>query len=233
MMTKENHILEAVLAENSPSTASDFSLVSRDISFLNRLSGLYILDIGSGTSLAPSELGRLGAKAFAVDFRYKSLKELKRNIDRYLTNPAFYSNRPVLPLSNEERRAEREFIRWMRKNKEAFFARVSRDRSIYIAALAGSLPFRDETFDLCFSVNCLNALLTDFEVFVDCVDEAMRVLKKGGELQITPWYTGQGKWGKIRAEHAAQFIEHLARKEITYTIESVEPMLHKRLKIRK
>lgn len=80
---------EQRLAEESFSSPASFEVVKGYIDFPKDVRDLAILDIGGGASTATLELRKKGANAFAIDYRYKDLKELKRNVDRYLTKPAF------------------------------------------------------------------------------------------------------------------------------------------------
>jgi len=52
------------------------------------------------------------------------------------------------------------------------------------------LPFPDNSIDYCFSVEAITAFAITHEnpkPLIDCVSEAMRVLRPGGELRLFPW----------------------------------------------
>lgn len=57
--------------------------------------------------------------------------------------------------------------------------------SYYIAAIAGNLPFQDGSFDFVYSLLAISFFLShNPEVFTKSVQEAYRVVKPGGEMQV-------------------------------------------------
>lgn len=230
---------ERIRAQVSPSTSADFELVSQMIEFPRRVSGLYILDVGAGASLAAKTLRERGARVFAIDPRYENLQELNRSIEQYLQDPTISSTRQerertqmMLQLNPAVQRRQMEFIRRLRSNKNNFFQEQRIHKKTYIPALAGYLPFRDILFDFIFSDQCLSTtLLEDIEVFLQAFSEAMRVLKEGRELQMHPWFNGQGAWGRNQALNASIFLTYLEKRGIKYSIESTGPTKHMRLRV--
>lgn len=226
IITKEARPAELDLALKSPTTAFDLEMLWKSIDFPRDVTGLLILDIGSGASLATTRLREMGARAFAVDFRYRDLKEMRRSIHGYLMDP-FKGAR----LSKEGKK----FIKRMKKSQATFFNDIGANDGSYVASLAGNLPFPDETFDICYSKACMTPnLIRDLDVFIPVFYEAMRVLKKGGELQISPWYIERLGVNTAQVDNSKRFIEYLKAQRINYTIEpgeTVEWETHMRLRV--
>lgn len=84
-MSAEQQDREYKLAEESFSTPASFETVTQYIKFPEDLRGKWILDVGAGGSNATLELRRRGASAFALDYRYYSLEELKKSVDNWLS----------------------------------------------------------------------------------------------------------------------------------------------------
>lgn len=138
----------------------------------NDVSGLRVLDIGSGASTVVEGLSRKGAQAYGIDPIYTSKGQIfasyQRSIKKGNTDPDF--------ASSLERSVEKFIANRLRSGR-------------YIAASATDLPFRDSSIDLIYSHQCLSAfLIRDRGVFLRAIEEAMRVLKSGGQLRIHPWY---------------------------------------------
>lgn len=219
---------ERAVADMSPTTAADFEMVLDHIDFPEDVTGLFILDICGGCSLATARLRTRGANAFAVDQRYGGdWKPLKRSIDTYLTNPGRYFGHDSQQFTPEEL----TYIRKMRQNRDTFFRYLERNQSYYVPSLAGELNFPDEYFDFCFSFHGIStALIDDYELYMQAFSEGMRVLKTGGQFQINPWFTDQGRWGINQARNASRFMQHLRGQNIEHRIESSRG-IYKRLRI--
>lgn len=86
-------------------------------------------------------------------------------------------------------------------------------------ALAGSLPFRDESVDFIFSPDCITVfLIIKKEVFRDTIFEVLRTLKKGGQLQLSPCMGGF-QFSKEGEQNANQLLGDL---KMPYYIEKLE-----------
>lgn len=203
---------EEQIAETSLSSPASLDLVKANIAFPTELKGKYILDIGGGASSATFELRKLGAIAFAVDYRYKDLKNLRRSVDEYLLGPS--KGGPIPP-------DEQDYVNKQRRSRNTFFETIDKGYNYYIAALAGNLPFGDKTFDLCFSVQTISAfLIKDGGVFMNSIEEGLRVLKPGGELQLQPWLGSSIlPWSKDLRKTAADLHTYLREKGIKYAVE--------------
>ncbi len=207
--TKEARILEESLTIKSSCTANDFELVSEGIYFPEDVAGLYILDICGGASLATGRLRMHGAKAFAIDYKYKDRHTLKRSIDDYLLDPGLF------PMD----RIKQEYIRRMRKNRDIFLRNLNGTDKPLVAALAGDLPFANESFDMCYSTQGISpAILGDLKIFTQAYQEGMRVLKKGGQFQIYPWFIENGRWDRTETANANSFITSLTEQNVDFLL---------------
>ncbi len=218
---------EKNIAEISFSSPASFETVKYCIDFPKELHGKYILDIGGGASSATFELRKRGAIAYAVDYRYKDLKDLKRSVDKYLLGDS---------ITRSMSADDKFYANAQRRSRNTFFETVDKTGyNYYIAALAGNLPFKDSMFDLCFSVQAVTRfLIQDYDVFIDSVKEGLRVLKPGGELQLQPWLGSRlAPWPIEWRKTATNLHTHLREKGIKYTIEETLPQASPRLRITK
>lgn len=233
---------EASLARASFSTSYDLRGIRPDIFIPENVNGLKILDIGGGASTIALELAEEGAEAVAIDFRYADPKDLKRSVDRtntgtkhlrhnqkvidtqlkvakQLGNPQL--RRIVNSSVKESDQVLKEAMKRFRKNRDTFFNSIGNGRVDYVAALAGHLPFADETFDMCIAASSISVFsINDAEVFNQTVDEALRVLKPGGILEIIPWVSDGLVWDeqdyktaesvekKLREMDAEHYVAH-------------------------
>lgn len=124
--------------------------------------GKKILDVGAGVSDFTAKLLEKGADAYAVDYGYKDL-------DAYIARISHW-------------RAEgQRFLRLVQANPQR-----------YVYGLAHDLPFAADTFDAVTSYfGIIGAMDKDVEVAQSCMDEAIRVLKPGGILQVGPLFDVQ------------------------------------------
>lgn len=256
---------EQKLTQESFSTAAFYELVSRIINFPSELKGLTIVDIGAGASPAVLELQRRGAIAIAVDYRYKNPKEVKTSVDRQLTgaNPIARGNKALqekihkevseeIPFGanphlwslavkmakTAEKGQEQQFIKMSRKARDEFLFNLKKGKIEAVAAFAGALPFKDNSLDFCYSLQCLSTfLLKDGEVFMGAIKEVLRVLKPGeglkpgGQLQIQPWISGRVEWSETERQNALFLQKYLKENNIPYFVEATSPMASPRLRI--
>lgn len=207
--SKEARILEQSFTLKSPCSANDFELVSEGIFFPENVAGLYILDICGGASLATGRLRMHGAKAFTIDYKYKDRRTLKRSMDAYLLDPGLFPTDQI----------KQEYIRRMRKNRDIFLRNLDATDKPFVAALAGDLPFANESFDMCYSTQGISpAILGNLEIFTQAYQEGIRVLKKGGQFQIYPWFVENGRWGRTEATNATSFITSLTEQNVDFLL---------------
>lgn len=148
------------------------------IQFPKRRGGLVMVDVGAGVSESTAILASQGAISIAVDPRYGGIKGLILNAKEH-SEPEF---------SGFDREEEEKCID---RFKQDFTSRKRR-RGRYIIGLAGDLPFRDESVDFFFSIHCITFFLDrHWDLLKGAIDESLRVLKKGGEIQLAPFFDVQ------------------------------------------
>lgn len=206
---------EQALIDKSYSTAADFRTVAHYIRFPKSVSGQRILDIGSGASTAVLELRKRGAKALGLDPRYRDLDELRESVERFITDPSSSARsqnskmdeeiRSVMEkeipsgadptlwkmalqmVQQQEAMGNRAYLDLQKTQLETFLSPDS--EKPYIAGTATALPFKDNSFDFVYSLQAISQfLITDSQIFLKSIEEALRVLRRGSQLQLHPWY---------------------------------------------
>jgi len=169
------------------------------------LMGKKILDIGSGLN------------QFAEDIKNKNL-----NID-VISLDLFYSlSQKERERLFKDRHSEETFPET--KEKLDILAEHGREGKL-IAGLAEELPFKDESFDMVFSLFAMPAYAESDEQVKKFVSEVQRVLKKGGSARIYPsdyggnrGYEYKGKGGNLRQDFAENVkqanIQEISEKEM-------------------
>lgn len=265
LISEELIARERTLAQESFSSACFSSGTSFYIDFPQNVEGMTILDIGAGASPNILELQKRGARAIALDFRYNRLYILKRSVNKSLlgNDPITRLNRERKEKSFQEVRAEMplganpmlwrlatqmakkvqeagniDYVKRCKEAEELFFRSHRRREVRAVAALAGALPFRDETFDFCYSLQCISKfLIGDREVLLQAASEALRVLKPGeglkpgGQLQIHPWVGPNFEWSNTEKDNAKALLQDLNDKKVPYFIESLGIQSSPRLRI--
>jgi len=231
VLDRERHI-----AQESFSAGLSFERASILINFPKDVSGLTIVDIGAGASPAVLGLQEHGAKAIAVDYRYEDLKDLKTSIDRDLSgnrmNQVLSIARGMGESIKDTRGDMKQYARSMRKDMGLFFHAHENRKIQLVAASAGSLPFRDESVDFIFSIQCISRfLIKDRDVFINVVSEATRVLRPGGELQLHPWISTVYDWNKEDKYNAWELKAYLKEQNMPYFVEQIGSMISPRLRI--
>lgn len=205
---------EKQIAQESFSSALRFEEASVFVNFPKDVGGLTIVDIGSGASTATLELQRQGANAIAVDYRYENLKEVKRSIDRHLSNATSQADRRTMEV--------REYNRKARNSMRAFFHAHEEREMQLVTASAGNLPFQDESVDFVFSIQCISHfLIYDRGVFINAVSEVLRVLRPGGELQLHPWISTEYDWDQTKKRNAFELTSYLKEQNIAHFIQPI------------
>jgi SAM-dependent methyltransferase len=170
------------------------------------------------------DLAERGAKVVALDFRFRSLEELRgSSLDYFkgfktnLKDPLLRQRHPMLELVYESDLSD----------AGRFFRDVIGEASgVYVAGDLFRLPFADRCFDLAYSVRCLSDYYVDADMFVDAVHEALRVVKPGGSVQISPWqddYLSLGRGSPIgaSAEQQAHVLSRLCSERIRHQVNTV------------
>lgn len=250
-MSEILNVHESKIAAESYPTAANFNLVSKYIWFPPNVEGSTILDIGGGASTAVLELRRKGAQAYAVDYLYGNLPSFEQSIDDFIVDPSHQSRlirqeQPLFSTLNQlntmkplgidrkvwrEKASRKTYYDMTRNTSEEFLSSVSTAGSPYVAALAGALPFSDDTFDMCYSLQCVSQFLVeDPEVFMTAVLEGIRVLKPGAVLQLHPWlrHPSEGNTPAWR-ESAYRLHRYLQENQIHHVLQqppaAIQPLL--------
>jgi SAM-dependent methyltransferase len=175
------------------------------------LEGTAVLEIGAGTSTSSMDLAERGARVIALDLRFRSLEELRGSSLDYFK--CFKTN-----LKDPLLRRRHPLLEQVYESDHSDAARFFRDvvgkaSGVYVAGDLFRLPFGDSSFDLAYSVRCLSDYYVDADLFVEAVHEALRVVKPGGSVQISPWqddYLSLGRGMPIGAS-AGQQAQALSR----------------------
>lgn len=174
---------EERIIEQSESTALSFEVIEKLVEIPKDVKGKKILIIGAEASdLTAVLLGR-GADAYAIDPRYKDINSLTNYVDKHIAkmNGIFSDINRALEYERKQKQTLSRFLESARLNPEH-----------YIAAKASQLPFRDNTFDMVFSINCvLGTLDLEKNLLFKAKDEAIRVTKPEGVIQFFPIYGPQ------------------------------------------
>jgi SAM-dependent methyltransferase len=182
MPSSQNELLLAI-AERAEVTGVGWRSLSRFYSLPDGLNGLRVLDVCSGMSDFAYQLRKQGAEAYALDLFYADLSVLR---SRHLTNfdgiarNVFHTE----PNSDQGKSLYRSYV-------DGFEAGLRTSPSIYVGASATALPFPASSFDLVTSFNGIFGTLDfDLPVLTTALDEAIRVLRPDGTLQIVPYQEG-------------------------------------------
>lgn len=227
---------ERALAEGSFSSSLRFELVSNLIDFPKDFKDKAILEVGAGASNATYELQKRGVIAIAFDYRYANMKNLISSVNKTLTKNIQYDRRLELyGLSKEEfESSNKDYARHSRISRDKFLLNYRNGQSQLVAGLAGFMPFKENTFDLCYSIQCLIPfLIDDVSAFDNVIQESLRVIKPGGELQLHPWPVSDVNYSEQVRLNANNLLRQLTSKEINYSVEEVGSLLQPRLRITK
>jgi len=186
-VTTRNRPLEIELAREVGITAHEAAHLRDVFDLPKKLRRVKVLDIGSGLSDFPAWLRARGADVYALDLTYgngmdwvvaDSIERAAADVDR-----------------------EPEALVFTEKMAERFRASLAATPSMYIAASALDLPFKSGSFDLITSsLGIFGTLDHDYALLETGFNEALRVLRRGGKLQISPVFYRAVK----PAEHACE-----------------------------
>lgn len=221
-------------------TAESFGKVSKDINFPRNLYGKVVLDVGSGGSDTVAELKKRGANALGVDIQYGNIHGLTCHLAQQLVDPMAWVEGRNWPDITKEQAYEMlgvdqpmppKFAQWMISHlgdprsrmaltHRHFLNDASAKNSHYIAATAESLPFRDKSVDFYFSIEAITAfMLGTKRVFERVMDEAHRVIRPGGEIQLHPWISPDADyWSEQQVNNGIGYMKKLRAKNIPFEI---------------
>jgi hypothetical protein len=140
--------------------------------------------IGEGKSTAvPWMLGQ-GANAYAIDVLYKDINELDKAMQGCLTMAVKRAKKAKLSkeqVAHDIALVERSF-------RDAF----TQWPSHFIAARASALPIATNSIDFVYSSDAITSGIDRFntELFFLALNEALRIVRPGGELHLQPVYWG-------------------------------------------
>jgi ubiquinone/menaquinone biosynthesis C-methylase UbiE len=166
------------LAEMSPVTGAEPQMYDEIFKLPKDITGISILDIGAGMSLFSEAVFQEGAKPIAIDVNYDQPKRLLENFTQ--TFRAVMNNN-----STQDVQASQEYFDQKVQLFEYSFSQLHPD--LYIPASATHLPFKPNTFDLVVSLNGIFGTLdVDADLMRAGLNEAIRVVKRGGLVQVAP-----------------------------------------------
>lgn len=99
--------------------------------------------------------------------------------------------------------------------------------------MSGNLPFKDGSFDFVFSLLSVSFfLVSDRDVFMKSIQEMVRVVREGGELQIHPWLGNpQVNWTAEQVSNFRQAQHFLSSQGLNYSVEPASPTGSPRLRL--
>jgi ubiquinone/menaquinone biosynthesis C-methylase UbiE len=208
---------EKRIAAASYSSSTPSETITGAIGLPNDVAGLVIVDVGSGASSMVRDLRARGAEAYGVDPGYKNVDALLRTAGRYIRGLGVNYGADALKVRLQ---ALAEFQADFRRNK-----------GHYKTALAGDLPFKDDSVDIVYSELAISHFLIreDREVFMGAVDEGLRVLKPAESgiaavrrsLVLHPWRSPQA-WTPAAHENGNALEASLRARSIPFFVEPVE-----------
>lgn len=166
--------IERQLLAIIPVSSGTWQRTRETLDFPEDVSGMRILDIGAGGSDLTAKLLEDGADAYAVDPLYKSRSDVK--------------GKARLQLEHIQSHGDRNYYRQSLEALERFSESIKGNPDRYKIAFATNLPFPDNYFDLVFSsAAILGYLDIDYELLLKSTQEALRVTKPCGKVQLWPY----------------------------------------------
>lgn len=174
----------AEISEAAPVSGNKWQDLIKVYRLPENLSGKRTLDVCAGESNFCAWLLVQGAEAYAVDYFYSDFFQLRVGRVRNLLKSI--GREDIDPTKSDPR-----VLRILDEDTAMFKRSVDIQPSSYIAASAHALPFRDKTFHLITSYYGIFGVMdNDRNLLQMAIQEAIRVLRKGGELQIAPVLIG-------------------------------------------
>jgi ubiquinone/menaquinone biosynthesis C-methylase UbiE len=168
-------------------------LSAGDLFLPNRLEGKKVLDIATGCSDMVVWLSQQGADAYGVDIGFGDMPGLLAQLDRF---------------NGQMLRADSDFRGMLLFMVESGLARAKFEKDLvnspgrYIAADAGLLPFTDGVFDLVTGHNFYTSeVCLHRELLTWYLNEALRVLKPGGNLHVSTLTSDLSACGRADVEY--------------------------------
>jgi hypothetical protein len=169
----------AKLAEECPVTGNRWDVLRKFYKLPEDVQGLRILDVCAGESDLTASLSLLGADAIALDALYDNLPSLHSR--RKITFARHFG----IDLNDTVNPDLHTFDQ--KPSIITFRSSIERDPKRYIKGLANKLPFEDSSFDFVLSFyGIIGVLDQDMPLLRRSVDEAIRVVKSGGQIQLGP-----------------------------------------------
>jgi len=149
------------------------------------LKEVMILDVCAGESNFCDWLLKQGSRAFAVDYLYSNLDQLHiKRLENLLKVEGLAGK-----VSPTDPRLRGKFD----PDTALFRESIRNNPSSYMSASTSALPFRDGIFRYVTSYYGIFGVMDrDMQLLEASTNEALRVLKHGGELQIAPALVGGG-----------------------------------------
>lgn len=174
-MGKENgqRTIEKQIIEGSETHAPPADIILGLFRF-DQIQGMRFLEIGSGASDAVCKLVQQGADAYAVDPIFaRKLGQMRAGHKRHMKK-----------LLTEAREMVEEYD----ESFKIFSKFLKEQPHRNIAASAANLPFANDTFDYVYSANSIASIFVQdlANLFYPSLDEAIRVAKIGGLIQLFP-----------------------------------------------
>jgi len=171
------------LAHRWPITATPWAALSRFYQLPEDMAGLRVLDVCAGGSDLTAVLATQGADSRAIDINYDNIDYVNGAVSAHYIN-AF--------LEDGDKASGPDYLAAMeaianQPHVQAFRRSFAQERFRYVAAPAHEIPFADDFFDLVLSHNgILGVTQEDPLVLEASVEEAIRVAKAGGQIQLGP-----------------------------------------------
>lgn len=169
-------------SDHLPSTIVNSKYLEYDLMLPEHVDGLRILDIGGGLTTVPRELAARNARIVAVDIRYADIQTLINSASEAIEEIDIFL-RDTNEIDNNQKKAIVQSFQHMKEKAQNY---LYQKPNYLVAADMYQLPFADNTFDFTYSRMCLDRAGT-YEDFNEAFDEAYRVTKKGGEIQVAPF----------------------------------------------
>jgi SAM-dependent methyltransferase len=166
-----------------------------------------------------------GARVIALDLRFRNVDEVSTSSGDYfrcyksnLSDPVLRQHNPMLQAVYDSDKAD---------STRFFEDFVGKSLGRYVAGDLWHLPFADRSFDFVISIRCLSDCFVDCDVFLDAVDEALRVAKPGSTVQISPWQAdylslGRGLPIGASARQQEQIVQLLRSRGIKCRLKTVK-----------
>ena len=196
------------LQEFWPATATSWDVLVDFYNLPSDIKGLKVLDVCAGESDLTAVLAQRGADSFALDMMYDDFANLHQRVLRHYRMVSRDKNEFLTIGSDLKLMDELENKNHMKRFRNSF----ENQRERYIAGSAHNIPFEDDSFDYVLSFNgVLGVTQEDMVLLTKSMDESIRVLKPGGQLQFGPMK--QGSALELGRGYVRDIIKILGRKE--------------------